>query len=205
MKVYLSNYRYHWISPYRIMEKIIFWREIDYDEPFIKKCNKLLHPFCAAWQKFLDIVHPQVQFVKIDYWDTYSLDHSLAYIILPLLKQMKDCKSGYGWVQDDDVPEELKSYNGTRQDEYSWDSNAEARYDYIINEMIWAFEQKVKDDDEMEFYDHTECEDIENLGVEDFMKSLKKIKVNKEGLKAHHDRKSNGFRLFGKYYESLWT
>jgi hypothetical protein len=36
MKVYLSNYHNHWISPYTIMEKIVFWREIDYDSPMAK-------------------------------------------------------------------------------------------------------------------------------------------------------------------------
>jgi len=33
---------------------------------------------------------------------------------------------------------------------------------------------------------------------------LKNIKVDREGLKAHQDRKANGFRLFGKYYQALW-
>jgi len=33
---------------------------------------------------------------------------------------------------------------------------------------------------------------------------IEKIKIDKEGLGAHQDRKSNGFRLFGKYYQALW-
>jgi hypothetical protein len=28
--------------------------------------------------------------------------------------------------------------------------------------------------------------------------------VDNEGKKAYHDRITNGYRLFGKYYESLW-
>ena len=35
-------------------------------------------------------------------------------------------------------------------------------------------------------------------------KSINKIKVDRKGLKAHHDRISNGLILFGKYYRSLW-
>jgi len=42
MKVYFSNYRNHWISPYTILEKIFFWREIDYDEPIIEKWSNRL-------------------------------------------------------------------------------------------------------------------------------------------------------------------
>jgi hypothetical protein len=33
---------------------------------------------------------------------------------------------------------------------------------------------------------------------------MKKLKVDKEGLKAHQDRKQNGFRLFGTYFQTLW-
>ena len=35
-------------------------------------------------------------------------------------------------------------------------------------------------------------------------KNLHKIKIDQPGLKAHQDRKANGFRLFGKYYQGLW-
>ncbi len=27
MKIYISNYRYHWISPYTIIENIFFWTD----------------------------------------------------------------------------------------------------------------------------------------------------------------------------------
>jgi hypothetical protein len=30
------------------------------------------------------------------------------------------------------------------------------------------------------------------------------FKVDREGMQAYQDRISNGFRLFGKYYEALW-
>ena len=29
MKVYISNYRDHWLSPYTIIEKVLFWRKKD--------------------------------------------------------------------------------------------------------------------------------------------------------------------------------
>jgi hypothetical protein len=116
-----------------------------------------------------------------------------------MLQQLKDTKHSTGWIDDEDVPEELRSHNGTKDDEYSWDSNAEARYNWVLNEMIWAFKQKTLDDDTAEFYDHTESEK-----EEDIMKSLEKLKVDRVGLEAHEKRKENGYRLFGKYFQTLW-
>ena len=46
MKVYLSKYRHHWLSPYTILDKIYFWREIDYVEPTIDKWADILAPYC---------------------------------------------------------------------------------------------------------------------------------------------------------------
>ena len=67
--------------------------------------------------------------------------------------------------------------------------------------LIWAFEQKILDDDDGQFYDHSECEHP----ADDIMTQLSKLKVDREGLKKHEERKANGYRLFGKYYETLWT
>jgi hypothetical protein len=33
---------------------------------------------------------------------------------------------------------------------------------------------------------------------------MAKLKVDRAGLEAWQARKSNGYRLFGKYYEALW-
>jgi hypothetical protein len=52
MRVWISNYRNHWLSPYTILEKVFFWREIDYDEPVIERWSDRLNPLCVAVQKF---------------------------------------------------------------------------------------------------------------------------------------------------------
>jgi hypothetical protein len=204
MKIYTSKYRNHWVSPYRIAEKIFFWREIDYDEPIVKKINIVLSPICTAWQSFLDFVHPRFQYVKIDYWDTWSMDHTLADVVLPMLKHLKETKHGAPMTDDDDVPDNLKSINATpKVEEWDTDEFHFERWDWILDEMIWAFEQKTIDDDESKFFDHSENEpgafpwDREGNYVS-------KTKVDWEGLKAHQARKTNGYRLFGKYYEALW-
>ncbi len=201
MKVYLSKYRYHWISPYTVLEKVFFWREIEYDEPIIDKWSDRLTPICQGIQKVLDFIHPKINYVKIDRWDTWSMDYTLSHIIVPMLKQLKETKHGSPFVDDEDVPEELKSTSAPpKENDYDIDENHFKRWDWALNEMIWAFEQNLDDKSEEKFFDHAEWDEKEK----DFGKNLHKIKIDQVGLKAHQDRKANGFRLFGKYYQGLW-
>jgi hypothetical protein len=207
MKVYLSNYRNHWLSPYIILKKICFWEKDEdriynlnkeVDNPYVKWVN-FLNPICEVWQKILDFIHPRFYYVKLDRWDTWSMDHTLAYIIHPMLVQLKETKHGAPYTDDEDVPEYLRSHMAQpKENEWDTDSLHFMRWDWILNEMIWAFEQKLKDDDEHQFFDHTGTEGLP------FEESIGKIKVDQEGLKAHQDRKVNGFRLFGTYYQNLW-
>ena len=201
MKVYLSKYRYHWISPYTVLEKAFFWREIDYDEPIIDKWSDRLAPICQGIQKVLDFIYPKINYVKIDRWDTWSMDYTLSFIVVPMLKQLKETKHGAPFVDDEDVPEELKSTSAPpKENEWDTDDNHFKRWDWALNEMIWAFEQNLDHDSEDKFFDHAEWDEKEK----DFGKNLHKIKIDQPGLKAHQDRKANGFRLFGKYYQGLW-
>jgi len=201
VKVYLSKYRYHWISPYTVLEKVFFWREIDYDEPIIDKWSDRLAPICQGIQKVLDFIHPKINYVKIDRWDTWSMDYTLSFIVVPMLKQLKETKHGAPFVDDEDVPEEFKSTSAPpKENDYDTDENHFKRWDWALNEMIWAFEQNLDTNSEDKFFDHEEWDPTEK----DFNTSLHKIKIDQVGLKAHQDRKANGFRLFGKYYQGLW-
>jgi hypothetical protein len=199
MRVYISNYRNHWLSPYTILEKVFFWREIDYDEPLIERWSDRLQPLCVFLQRVLDLVHPKINYVKIDRWDSWSADHTLALIILPLLQQLKTTKHGAPFVDDEDVPEHLRSTSAPpKQNDWDVDSRHFDRWDWVLDEMIWSFGRLCTDDDEAQFYDHSECAD------DDFMESVSKLKVDREGLRQHQLRRANGFRLFGKYYQNLW-
>ena len=201
MKVYLSSYRYHWISPYTVLEKVFFWREIDYDEPIIDKWSDRLAPICQGIQKVFDFFHPKINYVKIDRWDTWSMDHTLSFIIVPMLKQLQATKHGSPLVDDEDAPEELRSTAApAKENEWDIDENHFKRWDWVLSEMIWAFEQNLDDKSEEKFFDDAKWDPKEK----DFNKNLHKIKIDQVGLKAHHDRKANGFRLFGKYYSGLW-
>jgi len=219
MKIYLSNYRYHWISPYTILEHIFFWTDwskcgrnkgviedkdyVDHPE-WVERWANRITPISTAIRVVLDFIHPPIKYVKIDRWDTWSMDHTLSYIILPMLKQLSETKHGAPYTEDEDVPEYLRSHMAQpKENEWDTDSLHFMRWDWILAEMIWAFEQELKDDDEHQFFDDSECGD-EKFPWDKDGQYLSKIKVDNEGLEAHQKRKANGFKLFGKYYQNLW-
>jgi hypothetical protein len=213
VKVYKSNYRHHWISPYIILEKVFFWREIDYDEPLIEKWSNRLLPFSKAYQAVMNFIRPQISYVKIDRYDTWSMDHTLADIILPMLKQLNTEKHGAPHVDDEDVPMEVQSWVSPAKDEYDIDGHHFARWDYVLNEMIFAFECKVDDTWQEKFSsgEHdmksVPCKWDENgkPTLYNFEKGPNDTyKCDYEGMREVQKRITNGFRLFGKYYENLW-
>jgi hypothetical protein len=116
----------------------------------------------------------RIQEIEIDDWDVWSMDCTLALIILPMLKKLKIKKQSAPRVENEDVPEELRESDNTGTDWLMHSVQEDAKYfqrwRWVLDEMIFAFESRIEDD---EFSDNT--------------------------------RRSNGFRLFGKYYETLWT
>ena len=222
MKVYKSGYRNHWVSPYSILKVVCFWEKDDdvfynhEDVPGHKydKWVNFLNPFCKAWMKFLDFVHPKINYVKIDRYDTWSMDHTLADIILPMLKQLKESKHGAPFVDDEDVPEELKSTSApAKENEWDTDDNHFKRWDYVLDEMIFAFECKADDSWQEKFssgeFDKktVACQWDEN-GKATMYEWLDgpnhTYKLDVEGMQLVQKRITNGYRLFGKYYEGLW-
>lgn len=145
----------------------------------------------------------QTTSIKIHNYDTWSMDHTLAPIILPMLKQLKETKHGAPAVDLEDVPQELRPSN-TEEWQKLYNEGGETdekffeRWDWVLDEMIWAFEQKCRDDWMEDYYGpYIEGEGGEPLGGRFEW-------TDDEGRKKHQERMSNGFRLFGKYYENLW-
>jgi len=240
MKVYISRYRNHWISPYTILDYLFFWtpwskcsrwtlteiledkkREksqyVDHPE-WVDRWADRLEPIGRGIQWVLDRVHPRVTYVKIDRWDTWSMDHTLADIVLPMLRQLKATKHGAPMVDDEDVPAHLQSTVAlAKENEWDTDSNHFLRWDWVLDEMIFAFEMKVRDDWSSEF--HSGEIDMRWVPVDKDGNKVPKgqhkhYKMEKgpndthvydaEGAQRVQDRITNGFRLFGKYYEALW-
>ena len=135
--------------------------------------------------------------VKIDPWDTWSMDDTLAPIILPMLVQLKRTHHGAPFTDDEDVPEELRSTSAPpKEKEWDTDDNHFKRWDWILDEMIWAFNQKCRDDWQCDYYEY-EDDDTERYG-------LKLVREDRAASAAHHQRMINGFKLFGKYFANLW-
>ena len=163
------------------------------------KVNIGTYPTYRFWHRWFDYSPQQSIKVKIDKWDTWSMDHTLAHIVLPMLAQLKATKHGAPCTDDKDVPKELRSTSApTKKNSWDTDDNHFKRWDWILDEMIWAFEQKCRDDWEDDYYgDYVEDQKNEPLAG-----SFKWI--DHEGRKAHQERMTNGFKLFGKYFENLW-
>ena len=223
MKIWKSCYRSHWISPLTIVERVFFWTPwsrqgrihlIVEDRDYIptpawaERLADLIEPVSRALQWFLDLVHPQINYVKIDRWDTWSMDHTLADIILPMLRQLKETKHGAPFTDDEDVPEYLRSHMAQPK-EYEWDTDSLhfQRWDWILDEEIWAFEQLTIDDAEGQFFDHS-AYDGSRLGdqeyLDDITNNVSKVKYDKEGHAKWQARVDNGLRLFGKYFRAHW-
>lgn len=142
--------------------------------------------------------------VKINSWDTWNMDHTLSCIILPMLKQLKDTKQGAPYVDPEDCPVELTPEPNEGHDV---DSTHFERWDWVLDEMIFAFDSKVTDDWEGQFqsgeFDY-EFEDRED-GYSEMIKGPNHtFEIDMEGRKAYGDRIQKGFELFGKYFQGLW-
>lgn len=124
--------------------------------------------------------------VRIDDYDIWSLDHTLAHIILPALKKIKAAKQGASGDLFDMSYLKLE-YNSK---EYKAAEKKSAKdgfkkWNDILNAMIYSFSEIVKDNGDSKFF--------------------KKDSYDKEGHRSHQDKIQFGLDLFGKYYQSLWT
>lgn len=150
------------------------------------------------------------------------MDNTLAYIILPMLKQLKATKQGSPYVEPEDVPEHMrmtereiavfdhgfydKTLNATKEEIEAASDKFHAQWVWIIDQMIWSFEQEIdEEDDHKHYYDPYEPgELIEEDSLFDKGYRMKMGKFNNEKYKAFNERKQRGFTLFGKYYQALW-
>ena len=217
MKVVIGPYR-SWIGPYQIADLLCFWvpKRVRPGDALATKpdwvhdfgtwlatnrdgSDSMLYKFC----NWLESKKDRQIYVRIDRYDTWSMDHTLALIIVPMLRQLKATKHGSPQVDDSDVPKPLRSTApGARdrcEEPHDLDENFHERWNYVLDEMIWAFEQKTTDDADQQFYDHG----TPVIG-ETFQDSVDRIKIDHKGLQAYENRKTNGYRLFGKYYQALW-
>jgi hypothetical protein len=219
MRVKIGSYT-NWFGPSQLAEKLCFWaKEVPDEYGILNKPNwvdnfgewlahgsvepdpEVGHDFHTTWlYKFLlwiDSKKERTIKVHIDRWDTWSMDETLAHIILPMLIQLKETTHGAPYVDDKDVPKHLR---GTT-DEFHFE-----RWDWVLDEMIFAFESK-NEEWEDQFYSGER--DLIYAQQEDGFVKIEHgpnhtLEVDKVGREEYQKRITNGFRLFGKYYENLW-
>lgn len=224
MKVYIGPYT-NWFGPYQLAEKLMFW--VDKDDDRVHKFGMWLagdsdidddgnsersETILYKFLKWVDSKKKRKVKIRIDKYDTWNMDSTLALLILPMLKQLQATKHGSPSVDDEDVPLELRSTQAPpKKDEYDIDDRFHQRWDWVLNEITWAFEQL-----------QPECDWESQYHSGDIKVKFKKIeekadgnslyemlpnpgyKFDSEGCRKHQERIHNGLKLFGKYYMSLW-
>jgi hypothetical protein len=244
MKVKIGPYQTYF-GPHQLAEVLCFWVKPVKDEYGIPTKPDWVHKFgewlaygsiepeleagdYSSWQdtrtetwiyrllKWIDSKKKRKIYVHINRWDTWGMDSTLGHIIRPMLYQLKATKHGSPFVDDEDVPDHLRSTTAPElsQEEKNTghvDGNHHARWDWVLDEMIFAF-------DSLDGGPNQDWEDQFTTGNYDFR--FKKISEDDtsqmvhgpnhtaitdwEGRKAYAMRVQNGFRLFGRYYSALW-
>ena len=160
--------------------------------------------------------------IKIESFDTWNLDSTLALIILPALIQLKETKHG--------IPNEFgrlagqTEYDGQFSFDFYEETHNEAfeiackKWDEVLDKMIWSFQQIALEDYD-EQYHHGKAEyGWEKTGTtyanpitgkQEETHKLVDLNPNEHwydhvGHRLHEDRIQEGLDLFGKYYRNLW-
>lgn len=146
MKVYIGPYR-NWIGPYQIAELFKF---VGFSKERQDQIGDYLN---KTWvKKFCEWIDSKKQVkrkIRIDNYDIWNMGDTLSYIIHPMLLQLKRSQHGAPFTDDSDVPEglNLRSSEAPPVKEWEADENIFKRWEWILDEMIWTFEQFTKEDD----------------------------------------------------------
>lgn len=130
--------------------------------------------------------------VVIDPEDVWGLDHTLATIIAPCLRKLKEDMHGScnTDLEDGDNIEDIHK-----------------RWENVLDKMIWSFEN-ILTPDEDKFYTYqegvepVEFSDPDERGVSEMIFNME---VDRDGLDEYNERIQNGLNLFGKYFRGLWN
>jgi hypothetical protein len=196
MKVYIGKYR-TFFSIYKLIDKL---QKVGVKEDTCDKIGDWFDrclPFIQKGLVRLDIWRnrksTQNSFVKIDYYDTWNVDGTIASIVAPLLKTF--------------INEKDESYPGQFENYEQWEE--------VMKKMLWSFEQ-LNADWESQFYEVTKSKISFNVIRDDKPGSGYQIfnRMNFDGditrwapraSEEHRKRIQDGLDLFAKHYFSLWN
>lgn len=183
MKVYIGPHC-NFIGPYQIAD-LLQYVGVSKD-----RCFEIGEWLSETWVndicQWIDKKRKRKIQVRIAKYDSWNLDATLAPIIHPLLIQLKEKSKSFGLIDDEDVPEALRSTTlPAKENEWQLDDLAKDRWTYVLDAMIWSFSQRLPDVDGLgQFY-------VDG-------------KLDHEGYVEYEKKVSEGFRLFGKYFQTLW-
>ena len=135
-----------------------------------------------AWHRFFGIDPKTTTKVRIDDWDTWSLDYSLSQIILPLLERYKELNIG--------IPMKYETID-------EWNE--------VVDKMIWSFQQLKDDNWEDQYYTGT-IDFVTKLNDKGqyVLENIGDFEADEEGLRKHYERIQEGLILFGEHFMDLW-
>jgi hypothetical protein len=220
MKVYIGPY-VNWFGPYQIAEKILFWKDkydddddaIDRLGDWLAKNRKGKDSALTKFCQWINNKRKRKVSIRIDYTDVWSMDNTLALIVVPMLEKLRENVVSGPSVDDEDVPENLRSTAAPALTEEQkncghTDDNWFKRWEWVLDEMIWTFKQHSNDGWEEQYYsgevDWSLVKSEDSSGPILVTGPNHTFESDSEGIKKHRERMQNGRRLFAKYYESLW-
>jgi hypothetical protein len=159
--------------------------------------------------------------IKIDKYDTYSLDHTLALIILPALIQLKQTMHGvpsdFAEVGGEDYHDQL-SFDFYAEDQKEMFAKRCEAWNETLDKMIWSFQQIALEDYDQQYhhgeakYDWVKSDKQYPNPISGKMEDTFQM-VDKNpnehwydfvGHQEHEKRIQEGLDLFSKYFRNLW-
>lgn len=204
MKIYIGKYK-SWFGPYQLAERILFFtkRKGEYPE-YVHKFGEWLDTgkirpkqkvgeirdmftktkktYLSRFLSYVDSKKKRKIKIRIDKYDTWNADDTLARIIHPLLVKYKEKLHGHP----------------TQLTEESWGE--------ILDKMIFAFYYCIEEN-EPDFSgqekSNPKSKKLEN-GCYEIIFDGENI-YDLEAEKAHYEKVQEGLDLFAKYFRNLWN
>lgn len=148
--------------------------------------------------------------IKIDKWDSWSADATIGMIVVPIIKQLKKKKQG--------IPAHFldKEYTNLVSSKEYWEEKkggplhkrekelfklAEKRWDAVLNEIIWSFDQLHNCWEDKYYHKRKKDETVESKTDNNL---AYRFSFDEDGARSHESRIEAGLHLFAKYARNLW-
>jgi len=233
MRVKIGKYP-HWFTTRRAEHAYLEWRHKKYawdvDERDYDWIDRTVVKLLDGWQNVLHYTLNQIQQrrqrtvrVHLDPWDSWDAYTTLSHVILPVLERLKETKQGDPFVDSEDVPKHLRPTKKQLKEVEETgrvDEKHSDRWNYILDAMIWSFQEIVEDKPGEEKFFTGESDtvwtrvDIHGNEVDKDYDGQIYYRMDRgpndtreidwDGLKAYEERIDYGLKMFGKYFRALW-